>query len=148
MPQSLSNVVVHLVFSTKNRTPNLTPEIRYELHPYLAGVLRNAGCVPVQIGGVEDHVHLLFRASRTLTLAQIVEKLKTSSAKWLKTKGRRDFTWQGGYGAFSVSPNLVGPVAEYIRDQEAHHRKVTFQDELRALLKEARVEPDERYLWD
>src|SRR5581483_1141630 len=117
MPQSLARVLVHLVFSTKNRAPVLAPEVRAELHPYLAAVLANDDCPSLQVGGVEDHVHLLFSLSRTRTIAQVVENVKTSSSKWLKTKGTQltDFYWQAGYGAFSVSRSQADEVVEYIR---------------------------------
>jgi REP element-mobilizing transposase RayT len=105
MPQSLARVLVHLVFSTKHRAPLLAPEIRTELHPYLSAVLNNDGCTSLRVGGVEDHAHLLFALSRTRTISQVVENLKTSSSKWLKTKGPglANFHWQNGYGIFSVS---------------------------------------------
>ncbi len=148
MPQSLARVIIHLVFSTKHRSPVLTEEIRAELHLYLGGVLRNHDCPPIQVGGVEDHVHLLFGLSRTMTIAQVAERVKTSSAKWIKAKWTGDFAWQGGYGAFSVGVRETDGVVAYIRNQEAHHRKVSFEDELRVLLLEAGVEFDERYLWD
>ena len=148
MPQSLSNILLHLVFSTKNRTPWLSPEIRGELYPYLAAVLRNNGCAPLQIGGVEDHVHILFVLPRTVTAAQVVEKTKTSSSKWAKGKGVPEFAWQAGYGVFSVGPTEQEAVVKYIQGQEEHHRKQNFQDELRAMLKEAGVVFDERYVWD
>jgi REP element-mobilizing transposase RayT len=148
MPQSLSDVLVHIVFSTKNRTPWITPEIRRELYPYLGAVIRDMGCVPIQIGGVEDHVHFLLVLSRTITIAQVVEKIKTPSSKWMKTKGVPGFAWQGGYGAFSVSASERAVVVAYILGQEEHHRKVTFQDEFRAMLKEHGIAWDERYVWD
>jgi REP element-mobilizing transposase RayT len=148
VPQSLSDVLVHIVFSTKNRTPWITPELRRELYPYLGAVLREMGCTPIQIGGVEDHVHVLLVLSRTVTIAQVVEKVKTSSSKWIKTKGVPAFAWQGGYGAFSVAASQKDAVTAYIRGQEEHHRKVSFQDELRALLTEHGIAWDERYVWD
>lgn len=148
MPQSLATVLIHAVFSTKDRTPCLTPEIRQELHPYIVGVLANIGCPSIQTGGVEDHVHVLFRLSRRMSLAQVIEKTKTSTSKWIKTKGARDFSWQAGYGAFSVGPTEAGRVVAYIKGQEEHHRKISFQDELRGMLREAELEFDERYLWD
>jgi len=148
MPQSLANVLIHLVFSTRDRSPHLTREIREELFPYLGGLFRNIECPVVQIGGVEDHVHILFRLSRTITLAQIVEKTKTSTSKWLKTKGCPDFAWQAGYGAFSVSQSQASSVVAYIQGQEDHHRVLSFQDELRALFTEAGIDYDERYVWD
>jgi putative transposase len=148
MPQSLSNLLVHLVFSTKGRAPVLTTEIRRELHPYLAAVARNNGCPSLQVGGVDDHVHLLLALSRTLTIAQLVEHLKTGSSKWLKTKGLDGFAWQGGYGAFSVSANDSAAVVAYIAGQEEHHRRYSFQEEFRSLMAEAGIEFDERYVWD
>lgn len=148
MPQSLANVLIHLVFSTRDRCPYLTREIREELFPYLGGLFRNIECPVLQIGGVEDHVHILFRLSRTITLAQVVEKTKSSTSKWLKTKGYHDFAWQAGYGAFSVSQSQAGHVVAYIQGQEDHHRVLSFQDELRALFTEAGIELDERYVWD
>lgn len=148
MPQSLATVLVHAVFSTKDRTPWLTPELRQELHPYVVGVLANIGCPSIQTGGVEDHVHLLFQLSRTMSLAQVIERTKTSTSNWLKTKGPTDFAWQAGYGAFSVGPAEVDRIVAYIKSQEEHHRRVTFQDELRGLLRESGMDFDERYLWD
>ncbi|MCE7900943.1 MAG: IS200/IS605 family transposase [Armatimonadetes bacterium ATM1] len=148
MPQSLAAVLIHAVFSTKDRRPWLTPDIRQELHPYLVGVLANIGCPSIQTGGTADHVHTLFRLSRTASVAQVIEKVKTSTSKWVKTKGARDFAWQSGYGAFSVGSGEADRIVAYIRNQEEHHRKVTFQDELRGLLREAGMDFDERYLWD
>ncbi len=148
MPQSLAAVLIHAVFSTKDRRPWLTPDIRQELHPYFVGVLANIGCPSIQTGGTADHVHTLFRLSRTKSVAQVIEKVKTSTSKWVKTKGARDFAWQSGYGAFSVGSGEADRIAAYIRNQEEHHRKVTFQDELRGLLREAGMDFDERYLWD
>lgn len=150
MAQSLARVLVHLVFSTKNRVPLLTPEIRIELHPYLSVVLNNDGCTSLRVGGVEDHVHLFFALSRTRTISQVVENVKTSSSKWLKTKGPAlsDFHWQSGYGIFSVSQSNADEVVDYILRQEEHHRTMTFQQELRRLLERYEVEYDERYVWD
>jgi REP element-mobilizing transposase RayT len=148
MPQSLANVLIHLVFSTRDRVPSLTNDVRQELFPYLGGLFRNIDCPVLQIGGVEDHVHILFRMSRTITLAQVVEKTKTSTSRWLKTKGKADFAWQAVYGVFSVSQSQADLVIAYIQRQEEHHRVVSFQDELRQLFAEAGVEFDERYVWD
>lgn len=148
MSQSLANVMVHLVFSTKQRRPCLTKETRAELFPYLGGILSNHKCNPIQIGGVDDHVHLLFGLHRTVALAQVTEKLKTSCSKWLKERGIDDFAWQGGYGAFSVGPTEVETIVAYIQNQEAHHQKASFQDEYRELMKLAGLAIDERYVWD
>ncbi len=148
MPQSLANVVVHLVFSTKHRAPYLHKPLSDELHSYLGGILLNSGCSPLEMGGVEDHVHILFGLSRTISLAQVAEKVKTSSSKWLKTKGLPEFAWQSGYAALSVDVQGVLGVREYIRGQEAHHRRMSFQEEYRSLLMEHGIEFDERYMWD
>lgn len=150
MPQSLSRILVHLVFSTKNREPVLTPAIRAELHPYLAGTLDKIDCPSLRVGGVADHVHLFFGLSRTRTTAEVVEVVKTSSSKWIKTKGTAfgAFHWQSGYGAFSVSQSDADAVVEYVRNQEQHHRKMTFQDEYRRLLERYRISYDEAYVWD
>jgi putative transposase len=150
MPQSLSRILVHLVFSTKNRVPVLPPAIQAELHPYMAGTLANLDCPSLQVGGVEDHVHLLFGLSRTRTVAEVVESVKTSSSKWLKTKAEdlAQFHWQSGYGAFSVSQSDADAEVAYIQNQAKHHLKMTFQDEYRRLLKRYRVDFDERYVWD
>ncbi len=151
MPQSLARVVLHVVFSTKNRVPFFKDrELRARLHAYMAGVLQNIGCEPILIGGVEDHVHLLGNLSRTVTIAGLVEEAKKSTSKWMKEQGAawHDFYWQGGYGAFSVSQSNVDQVRAYIAAQEEHHRKVSFQDEFRALCRKHGVEIDERYVWD
>ena len=120
------------------------------MHAYLATVLKNRDSPAVKIGGTSDHVHCLFRLSKNGSLAEIVEEIKTSSSKWVKTQGGAlaNFHWQSGYGGFSVSAADVEEVAEYIGQQEAHHRSVTFQEEYRTLLKTHGIESDERYLWD
>ncbi|SRR5258708_3540898 len=150
MPQSLSRILVHLVFSTKNRERFLTTALQTELHPYLAGVLKGIDCPSLQVGGVEDHVHLFYGLSRTRTIADIVETVKTSSSKWIKTKGAAlaGFHWQSGYGAFSVSQSDADAVAAYVVNQAKHHQKMSFQDEYRRLLERYKVQFDERYVWD
>jgi REP element-mobilizing transposase RayT len=151
MPQSLARVVLHVVFSTKNRVPFLRDaDVRTRMHAYMAGVLQKLGCEPILINGVEDHVHVLCNLSRTVTIAQLVEEAKKATSKWMKAQGAdcRDFFWQGGYGAFSVSQSNVEQVRAYIAGQEEHHRTVSFQDEFRALCRKHGVEVDERYVWD
>jgi REP element-mobilizing transposase RayT len=144
MPQSLSKLYVHLISSTKHREPLLISSVRGPLHAYLATVLKNHDCPAVKIGGASDHVHILFRLSKNLALAEVVEEVKTSSSKWLKTQDTslRSFHWQNGYGGFSVSPAEVDSVAAYIEGQEEHHRIVSFQEEYRKLLEEYGVEYD------
>ncbi|MCC5808534.1 MAG: transposase [Opitutales bacterium] len=152
MPQSLSRVLVHLVFSTKNREPWLCAEVLAPTHAYLAGVLREIGCPPLRVGGVADHVHLLFGLSRTRTIAQVTECVKTSSSKWIKAhpcgKVCDRFHWQSGYGAFSVSESDSARVVAYIENQHEHHRAMTFQDEYRTLLERYGIAYDEQYVWD
>jgi REP element-mobilizing transposase RayT len=150
MPQSLANIHIHLIFSTKDRLPFLTDPIRPALHSYMATVLANLKCPATLINSVDDHVHILFDLSRTVTLAQVVEDVKKSSSKWIKTKspGLEKFAWQAGYGAFSVSASNAPAVANYIRNQQEHHRKKTFQDEYREFLAKHEIDHDERYVWD
>jgi REP element-mobilizing transposase RayT len=150
MPQSLSLVVLHVIFSTKDRRSLLKPDIRPKLHAYLATVARNAGCECYRVGGVADHAHLALRLSRTLTIADLVENLKTTSSKWLKTQSPdlAAFSWQRGYGCFSAGPSDLDSLCEYIDNQEQHHQTRTFQDELRMFLKKYSVEYDETYVWD
>jgi REP element-mobilizing transposase RayT len=150
MPQSLANVLLHVVFSTKGRGPVLANAWRPELEAYLAGILRHLDCPAVQVGGMQEHVHLLCRLSRTLAIAKMVEEVKKGSSKWVKTKAAalRNFHWQNGYGVFSVNPSRAPEVIEYIADQEKHHRRVTFEEEYRALLEKHGLEFDERHVWD
>ena len=150
MPQSLSAVYIHLVFSTKNRQPFLRDlDIRTRLHAQLGGISKTLGCAPILTGGVEDHVHMLARFGRTITQAEWVKELKRVSNLWLKAEhGVSGFEWQGGYADFSVSESNLEQVKRYIANQEEHHRKTNFQDELRALLTRHRIEWDEEHIWD
>ncbi len=150
MPQSLGLVIVHIVFSTKERHPWLGPDVRPRVHAYLATVARAAGCKCYRAGGVADHVHFAIRLSRTITIADLVENLKTASSKWLKTLSPdlASFFWQRGYGAFSVGPSDLDALLAYIDNQEAHHQTQTFQDEYRAFLKKYAIDYDETYVWD
>lgn len=151
MPQSLAQIYLHVVFSTKQRRPFLqNATLREEVHKYLGGVCRNLEAPSLIVGGGSDHVHLLCRFARTITVADFVRELKRDSSKWLKTKDREltDFHWQDGYGAFSISPSHVEALRGYIANQEAHHKKESFQDEFRRLLKKYSIEYDERYVWD
>ena len=150
MPQALSFLLVHLVFSTKDRVPVLEADVRRGLHAYLATVARGTGCECYRVGGVADHVHLALRLPRTVTMAAVVEEVKTASSIWLKTQSPAlaAFAWQRGYGAFSVGPADIEALRHYIDTQEEHHRKRTFQEEYRAMLQKYGVPYDERYVWD
>ena len=151
MPQSLSKIWTHLIFSTKQRYPFLSEEtIRHDLHKYLASTLKANNCPTLVVGGVSDHVHALFVLSKNHSIASIVYEVKRSSSKWLKRQAAalRNFHWQAGYGAFSVSESHVEKVELYIRNQERHHQKQTFQEEFREFLRRYKVDYDERYVWD
>jgi REP element-mobilizing transposase RayT len=151
MPQSLSAVYIHLVFSTKHRRPLLRDAAqRGALHAYLGSVSKTLDCPPILVGGAEDHVHLLCRFGRTIAQADWVKELKRVSNLWLQEQAPdyADFQWQGGYADFSVSQSNLAEVTKYIAGQEEHHRKLSFQDELRALLRRHEIEWDERYVWD
>lgn len=150
VPQSLSSLLVHLVFSTKNREPWLTDSVRDELHAYIGGTISNERGVLLNAGSVSDHIHLLISHPRTIAPANLVETIKTASSKWIKDRDRRfaGFHWQSGYGIFSISPSHRPALEKYIAGQAEHHRKVTFQDEYRRMLKKNGIEWDERYVWD
>ena len=150
MSQSLVKNLVHLVYSTKHREPLIPADHRAALFAYQAGIFKQWESTALVIGGVEDHVHALFALSKNHPLRKLVEEVKKGSSKWMKSDGPRvqQFSWQAGYAAFSVSQSSVDAVQRYIERQEEHHHKVTFQDELRALLKRHGVAFDERYVWD
>ena len=150
MPQSLSAVYIHLVFSTKHRYPFLRDNgLRKDLHAFLGGTSKTLECPPLLVGGVEDHVHLLARFGRSITQADWVKELKRVSSLWLKEQAHLDqFSWQSGYADFSVSQSNIDKVKTYIANQERHHRKITYQDEVRGLLTKHGIEWDERYVWD
>ena len=151
MPQALSAVYIHVVFSTKERRPFLRDiEMRRSLHEYLGGISKTLECPSIMIGGVEDHVHLLCRFARTITQAEWIKELKRVSNAWIKCQGREyaDFAWQGGYADFSVSQSSLEKVKVYIAGQVEHHRTMSFQDEVRAMLRKHELECDERFVWD
>jgi REP element-mobilizing transposase RayT len=149
MPQSLSINLVHIIFSTKNREPFLDKSTRDRLYPYMAQLVRDKGSECYRIGGVEDHVHLAIRLSKTATLSNTISEAKTGTSKWLKeiSPELSKFSWQEGYGAFSVSPKDLDAVIAYIDGQEEHHKKVSFQDEFRKFLQQYHVDYDEKYVW-
>jgi putative transposase len=151
MPQSLANVLVHIVFSTKERRALLqNRDLRVEMCRYIAGVSAKLACPAIIVGGAADHVHLLANQSRTIALAEWVKEMKRASSLWAKKRDPqwRLFQWQAGYGAFSVSQSQRERAHEYIRLQEEHHRQRSFQDELRRLLQKHGIAFDEQYVWD
>ena len=147
MPQSLAKVYTHIVFTTKHGQCFITDDVRAELHSYMIGVISAMGSYTYEIYANPDHVHILNTLSRTITIADMVSKIKTSS-KWLKQKGILEFDWQDGYGIFSVSASGVNAVTRYIRNQPAHHADTGYKDELRFFFGKYKIEYDERYVWD
>ena len=137
MPQSLSSVLIHLIFSTKNREPFISASVERDLHRYMAKILRALKSPSLTIDGTTDHLHILFSLSRVIKIADLVQEVKTDSSKWIKTLGPefRNFHWKKGYGAFSIGQSQVPTVKRYIARQKVHHQRVTFQDEYRKFLK-------------
>ena len=150
MPQSLTQLYVHIVFSTKYRQPLISDEVKESLYQYLGGICRELECYPIKVGGYYDHVHILCSHSRKITLMKLLEEVKKSSSKWMKTKGDdyAGFYWQDGYAAFSVSHSKLQVVSDYISNQYAHHSSQSFQNECRTLLKNHDIDFDEKHLWE
>ncbi len=150
MPQSLSKVYVHIVFSTKYRQPLIDDALKPSLFSYLGGVCKAMECHPVRVGGHDDHVHILCLLSRKVAIMDLLEEVKKRSSKWAKTQGEQyaNFYWQDGYGIFSVSPRKVDVVERYIENQAEHHRKKDFKSEFVGFLTRYQMEYDERYVWD
>jgi REP element-mobilizing transposase RayT len=150
MPQSLAALYCHIIFSTKNRVPEIDPIWQDRLYSYIGGTLRSHQCVLMAAGGVADHVHLLVSLSRTITVADAVRDIKANSSRWIHENfpDHKTFAWQSGYGAFSVSHSHLDQVRAYLAKQAEHHRSKTFQEEFRAFLAKYEIEYDERYAWD
>ena len=148
MPQSLSKVYIHYIFSTKNGETKIANVIRKDLHSYIIGTISKIGSYVYEIFANPDHIHILCTLTRTITIADLVSKIKTSSSKFIKKKGITNFSWQNGYGAFSVSSSKIEVVKQYILNQEEHHKKVSFKEEYRIFLREYKIDYDERYVWD
>ena len=148
MPQSLGKVLVHVVFSTKHRLPTVDDAVRGGMHAYLAGSVNGIACRAIRIGGTADHVHALASLGRTVSVAELVHVMKGGSSRWMSRGGHEGFAWQAGYAVFSIGQSQVGVVARYVARQKEHHRRRTFQDELRLLLNRYGVAYDERYIWD
>ncbi len=150
MPQSLHCNFAHIVFSTKNRKPMIGTDIADRIHSYMTGMVRERGAGLIAINGMPDHVHLLIKSSKTTTDVDFMKELKGGSSKWINDNNmiHGHFNWQAGYGWFSISPKDTDQVVEYIRKQQEHHRKVSFQVEFRKFLKAYQVDYDERYVWD
>ena len=150
MAQSLAQMYVHIVFSTKDRHPFIHEDIEPQLYAYMGDTIKRMEGIPCLINGVADHVHVLSTLPRTVTLSKYIEEIKRPSSRWIKTKGGmyEKFGWQNGYGAFSVSSSRVASVKRYIAGQKEHHRTMTFKEEFLEFLRKYNIKFDERYLWD
>ena len=150
MPSTYTNLLYHLVFSTKDRAPMVATPFRDDLYSYMGGIILGEGGVSLQIGGISDHVHLLVKLKPAIAVSDLLRKLKANSSKWVNESQEsvHKFGWQDGYAAFSVSKSQVPVVTDYIRNQEQHHRRTDFKTELIELLRRHEIEYDERYLWD
>jgi putative transposase len=148
MPSTHLSLHYHLVFSTKDRIPMITKDWRNYLHAYLGGITRKLRGVPLAIGGIQDHVHLLIGPRATHRLDYVLRDLKSGASLWAhETVGKRSFDWQPGYGGVTVSPSELERVKRYILDQEQHHKGQSFQEEYIEFLRLSGIEYDERYLW-
>lgn len=150
MAQSLADVILHFVFSTKERRPWIQPDVEEELYKYIGGVCRNLQSPVIKINGVEDHIHILLQLGRTISISKLIGEIKSSSSQWIKTKGDHycHFSWQAGYGGFSVSRPSLESAKRYLACQKDHHKKVTFKEEFLTMLQRAQIPYDEKYLWD
>jgi putative transposase len=150
MPQSLSNLLIHIIFSTKERKLFIDKEIKSDLYAYISGIAKIHDSHIHEIGGVEDHIHILLVLPRTVPLSKLIEEIKKSSSKWCKTRGIRykEFAWQKGYAAFSIGQSNIEALRQYIQNQEKHHEKISSKDEYRNFLIKYNVLYDERYMWD
>jgi putative transposase len=149
MGTTLTNIVIHVTFSTKNREPKIVPEIQEELYRYIGGIIKRENCILIEIGGISEHIHLLIKISPVHAFSNIMQKIKGNSSKWINEQKQLNgkFAWQKGYGAFSVSESLVPSVIKYLRNQERHHRNLSFKEEFIRLLELHGIEYDDRYLW-
>ncbi len=147
MAGTYTNLLYHIVFSTKNRIPLISSTLQTDLYAYIGGIIRAQGGTLLEIGGVSDHVHLLLKLKPTISVSVILNRIKANSSKWANEKrNSRVFAWQDGYSAFSVSESQFASVREYIRTQESRHQRLSLKDELKALLKRNGVPYDDRYL--
>jgi REP element-mobilizing transposase RayT len=148
MAQIFTNLVTHIIFSTKDRVAIIRPEFQPDLHAYLGGIIRNQKGQALIVNGVAGHVHLLVWLPPAVAIAEALRVLKANSSRWVhENQGHSTFAWQAGYGAFSVSQSNVSGLVKYIQDQERHHRRMSFQEELLAFLKKNHIAYDERYIW-
>lgn len=147
MPHTYTNLLYHIVFSTKERYPFIKPEHEPRLYEYIGGTIRGLGGVLLEIGGVEDHIHIGTKLKPTMNVSGFLEELKPSVTKWARAIIHPKFEWQNGYGAFSFAEPQIEGVRRYIQNQKQHHHGVSFEDEFKEMLGLAGIEFDERYLW-
>ena len=150
MAHTYTQLLAHIVFSTKYRYPFIDAELQQRLFPYMGGIIRELDGKPILINGPADHVHILARLPARTAISDVLRTIKSNSSLWVHEEfhSRSKFGWQTGYGAFNVSPRDLDTVRNYIANQEEHHRKLTFQEEFLKFLKEYEIEYDEKYLWD
>ena len=150
MANTYSNLLFHVVFSTKNRLPLIQTSFKRDLYSYIGGIIRNKKASLIEIGGMPDHVHLLMKLKTDMAVSDILRHIKRGSSKWINShmENESKFAWQDGYGVFTVSESQTESVTHYIRNQAEHHCRKTFQEEYLDFLKRHRVEFDERYLWN
>jgi REP element-mobilizing transposase RayT len=150
MASTLTNLLYHIVFSTKMRQDFIVPELRTDLYPYIGGIIRGEKGIMLKIGGTANHLHLLAKFPPVMSVSKMLQHIKGNSSKWVNEERRMTFrfAWQRGYGAFPVSESAAEAVSRYIEAQEEHHKTMTFQEELLLLLKKHHIPYDERYMWD
>lgn len=149
MSQSYTDLLVHIVFSTKDRKQLIVPKIEKDLHRYLIGISENHSCSIIEINSVTDHIHLLASLNKNISVSKFTSELKSNSSRWVKTQGKlhQDFAWQNGYGAFTISRRSINNVKKYIQNQKEHHNKISFKQEFLDMLNAAGIEHDDKYLW-
>jgi putative transposase len=150
MPQSIDNVLIHLIFSTKDRHPFLADPVRESMHGLIATITRDCSCICLKVGGPDDHIHCAIRLARTISISTLVEEIKRNSSRWIKNHAANmtDFAWQRGYAVFSVGLDKSDVLVAYIDNQVEHHKKISFKEEYLSFLKKYNVPYDDRYVWD
>lgn len=147
MPHTYTNFLYHIVFSTKERLPLINKELKPRLYDYFGGTVRGLGGIQIEIGGISDHLHILLKLKPTIKFSDFMRELKSNTSKWANeiTNGR--FEWQDGYGAFTIGESQIENVRRYIQNQEKHHRRISFEEEFKELLRKSGIDFDEKFLW-
>ena len=147
MPHTYTNLLYHIVFATKDRHPFIKPEFEERLYEYIGGTIRGLGGISLELGGMDEHMHIMTKLKPTMNVSKFIEKLKPSVTMWARSVIHPKFEWQDGYGAFTIGESQISGVRNYIRNQKEHHKKQTFDDEFKNLLTQANIDFDEKYLW-